>query len=147
AAASTSPGRLRQFTDWATARGDVVTAIDSARKVPIAVRVDEPASVGIDRLLNVLVASALVKPGRPAIVGDAGSAVTRDLLDEQRGFAGGTISPGLRLMALALRDHTAQLPLVDASSSLPAGPPGKNTDAAMKLGIVYAIAGGIDAVI
>jgi type III pantothenate kinase len=147
AVASTSPHLLKQFTGWAAARGDGVTAIDSASKVPIAVRVDEPGSVGIDRLLNALAASALAKRGRPAIVVDAGSAVTVDLLDEQGGFAGGTIFPGLRLMALALRENTAQLPLVDASSSLPPGPPGKSTDAAMKLGIVYAVAGGIDAVI
>ena len=147
AVVSTSPGRLRQFTEWAAARCDTVTAIDSARKVPLTVRVDEPAAVGIDRLLNVLAASGLVKPGRPAIVVDAGSAVTVDLLDEQGAFAGGTIFPGLRLMALSLRENTAQLPLVDASAALPSGPPGKNTEAAMKLGIVYAIAGGIDAVI
>jgi len=147
AVASTSPQRLKQFTEWAAARGDGVTAIDAAGKVPIAVRVDEPGSVGIDRLLNALAAGAVVKAGGPAIVVDAGSAVTIDLLDEQGGFAGGTISPGLRLMALALREHTARLPLVDASGALPAGPPGKNTDAAMKLGIVYAVAGGIDAVI
>jgi type III pantothenate kinase len=147
AVASTDPARRKQFANWATSRGEKVIAIDSPRQVSIAVRVDEPASVGIDRLLNVLAASVLVKPGQPAIVVDAGSAVTVDLLDEQGGFAGGTISPGLRLMALSLRENTAQLPLVDASESLPAGPPGKNTDAAMKLGIVYAVAGGIDAVI
>jgi type III pantothenate kinase len=147
AVSSTNPARLKQFTAWATARGDEVTTIDSARKVSIDVRVDEPANVGIDRLLNVLAARTMVKPGRPAIVVDAGSAVTVDLLDEQGGFAGGTIFPGLRLMALALRENTAELPLVDASGALPAGPPGKNTDAAMKLGIVYAVAGGIDAVI
>ena len=128
-------------------RGDKVVAIDSPRKVPIGVSVDEPAKVGIDRLLNVLAASALVELGEPAIVVDAGSAVTVDLLHEQGSFAGGAIFPGLRLMALALREHTAQLPLVDATAPIPPGPPGKNTDAAMKLGIIYAVAGGIDAII
>jgi type III pantothenate kinase len=115
--------------------------------VPIRAGVDEPDRVGIDRLLNAVAARDLVRPGQGAIIVDAGSAVTVDLLDEDGTFAGGTILPGLRLMALSLRDYTAQLPLVDATGSLPSGPPGKNTEAAMKLGILYAVAGGIDAVI
>jgi type III pantothenate kinase len=147
AVASTHPARRTQFVDWAAFRGDRVISIDSPRKVPIGVRVDEPASVGIDRLLNALAARALVPPDRPAIVVDAGSAVTVDLLDEQGNFAGGTIFPGLRLMAVALREHTAQLPLVDATAPLPPGPPGMNTDHAMRVGIVHAVAGGIDAII
>jgi type III pantothenate kinase len=147
AVASTNPFRQRQFSDWATSRGEKVIAIDSPRKVPIGVNVDEPDRVGIDRLLNGLAARALVKPGQPAIIVDAGSAVTVDLLNEQGDFAGGTIFPGLRLMAMALRDHTAQLPLVDPSGAIPPGPPGRNTEAAMKLGILYAVVGGVDAVI
>jgi type III pantothenate kinase len=147
AVASTNPARQRQFCEWASSRGETVVAVDSPRKVPIRTTVDEPDRVGIDRLLNALAARDLVKPGQPAIVVDAGSAVTVDLLDEQRDFAGGTIFPGLRLMALSLRDHTARLPLVDATGALPGGPPGHNTEAAMKLGILYAVAGGIDAVI
>jgi pantothenate kinase type III len=50
-------------------------------------------------------------------------------------------------MARVLNEHTAQLPLVDVTGPLPSGPPGRNTDAAMRLGILYAVAGGIDAVI
>jgi type III pantothenate kinase len=78
---------------------------------------------------------------------NAGTAVTVDLLDESGAFAGGAIFPGLRLMALALHEHTAQLPLVATEGPLPDGPPGKNTDAAMRLGILHAVAGGIDALI
>lgn len=147
AVASTDPARRKQFEDWTACRGERVIVIDSPRKVPIGISVDEPTAVGIDRLLNVLAARTLVKPGEPAIVVDAGSAVTVDLLHEQGGFAGGAIFPGLRLMALALQRHTAQLPLVDATGPLPPGPPGTNTDAAMRLGVVYAAAGGIDALI
>jgi pantothenate kinase type III len=50
-------------------------------------------------------------------------------------------------MALALREHTAALPLVDATGAKPPGPPGTNTEAAMKLGLLYAVAGGVDAVV
>src|SRR6476659_8504292 len=71
AVASTNPARLEQFATWATSRGEQILKIDSARKVPIAVHVDEPGRVGIDRLLNALAASALVRPGQAAIIADA----------------------------------------------------------------------------
>lgn len=147
AVASTDPDRLRQFVAWAESRGERVTAIDAPRKVPIGVSVDEPGRVGIDRLLNAVAAREAVRPGEPAIVVDAGSAVTVDLLHEQGSFAGGVIFPGLRLMALALREYTAVLPLVDATTAVPPGPPGTNTQAAIHLGLMYAIAGGVDAVV
>jgi type III pantothenate kinase len=147
AVASTDGNRLRQFVEWAESRSERVIAVDAPRKVPIGVSVDEPARVGIDRLLNVLAAKAIGQEGEPAIVVDAGSAVTVDFLHEQGSFAGGVIFPGLRLMALALREHTAALPLVDATAAMPLGPPGTNTEAAIKLGLLYAVAGGVDAVV
>src|SRR5262245_62075062 len=147
AVASTNPDRLRQFVAWAESPGDQAVAIDAPRKVPLGVSGDAPSRVGIDRLLNILAARSIGRDGEPAIVVDAGSAVTVDLLHEQGSFAGGVIFPGLRLMALALREHTAALPLVDATGAIPPGPPGKNTEAAMKLGLLYAVAGGVDAVV
>jgi type III pantothenate kinase len=147
AVASSDPGRRDQFANWATGRGDRVVTIKSRRDIPIQVKVDEPDRVGIDRILNVFAAAGRVKPGQPAIVVDAGSAVTVNLLDESGAFAGGAIFPGLRLMALALHEHTAQLPLVATDGPLPDGPPAKNTEAAMRLGILHAAAGGIDALI
>jgi type III pantothenate kinase len=147
AVASTNPVRRDQFVGWALARGDEVTVIASVRNVPIRVEVDEPDRVGIDRVLNAVAAAARVKSGQPAIIANAGSAVTVDLLDELGAFVGGAIFPGLRLMALALNEHTAQLPLVAIEGPLPDGPPGKNTEAAMRLGILHAVAGGIDALI
>jgi type III pantothenate kinase len=147
AVASTDPNRLRQFVAWAESRGEKVIAVDSPRKVPIGMSVDQPVRVGIDRLLNVLAAKAIVREGEPAVVVDAGSAVTVDLLHEQGSFAGGVIFPGLRLMALSLREYTAVLPLVDATAAMPAGPPGMNTEAAIKLGLLYAVAGGVDSVV
>jgi len=147
AVASTHPTRRTEFIHWAESRGDRVVVLDSTSKMPIVADVDEPGRVGIDRLLNALAAKSHLKPGQPAIMVDAGSAVTVDLLDENGHFAGGTIFPGFRLMALSLREHTAQLPLVDVSAEFPSGPPGKNTVAAMHLGILHAVSGGIDAII
>ena len=147
AIATTHPARAEQFADWAASRGETVAFIDSPEAIPIAIAVDFPDRVGVDRLLNALAARAHVRPGQPAIVVSAGTAVTVDLLDNDGAFAGGTIFPGLRLMALALHEHTAKLPLVEAIDPLPDGPPGKNTEAAIRLGIIHAVAGGIDAIV
>src|SRR5439155_15587016 len=58
------------------------------------------------------------------------------------GSQGGAIFPGFRLMAPALRVHTAKLPLVRLGKDLPK-PPGRDTTAAMQTGIAWAIAGGV----
>src|SRR5262249_30227699 len=147
AVAGSNSDRLQQFVAWAEFRGDRVIAIDSPRKVPIGKIVDEPDRVGVDRLLDALAAKAIGKPGQPAIIVDAGSAVTVNFLDAEGSFAGGVIFPGLRLMAHALKERTTALPLIDPSGAMPAGPPGKNTDAAIKLGLLYSVAGGIDATV
>jgi type III pantothenate kinase len=69
------------------------------------------------------------------------------LLDDSGCFVGGTIFPGLRLMALAMHEHTAKLPLVEATSNDRETVPGKNTESAMRLGILHAVAGGIDSIV
>jgi len=147
AVSSTNPTRFKQFTDWIASRGERLIAIDTPRKVPIGIRVDEPDRVGIDRLLNALAAKTIGKQGEPAIIVDAGSAVTVDFLRADGNFAGGVIFPGLRLMGLALHEFTAALPLIDTSGFIPPGPPGTNTETAIKLGLLYAVAGGVDAVV
>lgn len=147
AVAATHPGRRDEFIAWATQRGDTVLVIDSPAKVPIVAKVDFPERVGIDRLLNALAARLHTRDTQSAIVVDAGSAVTVDLVDAEGAFAGGTIFPGLRLMALTLHEHTAKLPLIDTTGPVPEGPPGKNTEAAMRWGIMHAVAGGIDSII
>src|SRR5262249_35697916 len=113
AVAGSNGDRLRQFVAWVVSRGDRVIAIDSPGKVPIGKGVDEPERVGVDRLLDALAAKAIGRPGQPAIIVDAGSAVTVNFLDPEGKFAGGVIFPGLRLMAHALQERTAALPLVD----------------------------------
>ncbi|MEK7734665.1 MAG: type III pantothenate kinase, partial [Pseudomonadota bacterium] len=48
---------------------------------------------------------------------DAGSAVTVDYVDQDGAFCGGAILPGLRLMAKALHDYTALLPLIEVEDA------------------------------
>ena len=107
------PSHRDQLAAWLRTRGANVCVIVDHRQVPIRMDLTAPDKVGIDRLLNALAAIARVPPNTTAIVIDAGSAVTVDLVDATGTFGGGSIFPGLRLMAQALHSFTAQLPLVE----------------------------------
>src|SRR5687767_3027920 len=139
---SVQPQTLGRFLEWLLKGDHTAILLDSYRKVPIAVEVEAPARVGLDRLFNAVAARAQVPQGHAALIVDAGSAVTVDLVDEDGTFRGGAILPGLRLMARALNDYTAQLPLVEVSQVV--HPPGASTEAAIQCGTAHAVLGGID---
>jgi type III pantothenate kinase len=138
------PRRRDHLADWLRQRGDTVLVVDDWRQLPLQVPLDHPERVGIDRLLDAVAARSRVQRHVPVILIDAGSAVTVDLLDTTGAFRGGAIFPGLRLMAHALHDHTALLPLVEVKKANPFLP-GTSTEGAMRAGIFWAVAGGIKA--
>ena len=82
------------------------------------------------------------RPDTPAVIVDAGSAVTVDYVDERGVFRGGAILPGLRLMAQALHDYTALLPVVTIDGE--AAMPGATTTEAIKAGVFAAVLGGVE---
>ncbi|MEX2307566.1 MAG: type III pantothenate kinase [Pirellulales bacterium] len=114
------------------------------RDLPLAIRVDEPARVGIDRLLAALAANRLRGTGRAAIVVDLGSAITVDLLTAEGAFAGGAILPGIAMSARALAEQTDALP--DVGLDRLENPPvalGKSTTAAIEAGLYWGAVGAI----
>jgi type III pantothenate kinase len=141
--ASVQPQRCERLLRWLEARGDRVEQLQYARQLPLVVGLEKPDHAGIDRLLNAVAARQVLRVGQPAILADAGSAVTVDWLDEQHRFQGGAIFPGVRLMAEALHRHTALLPLVTLGVPVPELP-GPATVPAMQAGIFWAVVGGID---
>jgi type III pantothenate kinase len=139
------PARRDSLAQWLLERGHQVRVLDSWKDLPLRVSVEQPKRVGMDRLFNAVAALHRTPAGESAVIVDAGSAVTVDWLDERRTFRGGAIFPGFRLMAQALRDYTALLPLVEVNQTAPPLP-GTSTVAAMEAGIFWAVAGGIKAV-
>ncbi len=137
AVASVNPAVSDQFREWAI--GDDVLFLDHSG-VPLSYAVDHPEQVGIDRLLNAFAAHCLAHP-HSAVVVSVGTAATVDLIDEKGVFHGGVIFPGPRLMAYALHEHTAKLPLVDADTLPTVVAPGANTEDAILAGIRAAIVG------
>jgi type III pantothenate kinase len=135
------PDRRDVLLAWLRGAAAEVLVLDSYRQLPLLVRVDEPEKVGIDRLLNAVAANTRRPQGGAVVIVDAGSAVTVDLVDPTGVFRGGAIFPGMRLMARALHEHTALLPMVDVDGANP--PPGTTTAEAIRVGIFYAVLGGI----
>jgi type III pantothenate kinase len=140
------PGRCQQLIDWLRQRGQLVQMLDEPEELPLRVLVARPDHVGMDRLLDAVAANSRRSAGTPAAIIDAGSAVTVDLLDASGAFVGGAIVPGLRLMAKALHDYTALLPVVEPPSQAPPLP-GTATIPAIEAGIFWAVAGGVAALL
>ncbi len=143
AAASVNPPVLGTFAELArevTGRPPLVAGRDFP--IPIQTDVDAPEKVGVDRLLAALAAHR--RCGKACIVIDAGTAVTVDAVSVEGVFLGGAIFPGPGLMARSLAEGTAQLPLVGPDRlSMPPRVIGRNTEEAIRAGVMRALAGGI----
>ena len=112
--------------------------------LPLSTNVEQPDRVGMDRLVAALAANRLRHPSRPAIIVDAGTAITVDLVDMAGVFQGGAILPGFRLVARALAAGTDQLPEADSLFAREAPRPiGKSTIEAIRSGLFW---GGVGAI-
>ncbi len=141
--AGVHPDSCSRLETWLRGLGERVRVLRRAADLPLTVDVVAPDRVGIDRLLDAVAAKRRLSAGEPAVLVDAGSAVTVDWIDERHVFRGGTIFPGLRLMAQVLHDHTALLPLVSVPDP-PPDVPAPDTIPAIQAGILHAVAGGIE---
>ncbi len=144
AVAGVHPERVTAVAGWVTARGGQLLVIDRHDQIPLPVAVDEPARVGIDRLLGAYAATRRAPPGEPVVSVDVGTAVTLNYVDAAGTFRGGAILPGPQLMARALHQHTAKLPPVVPGFVLRDDFIGRNTDAAIRIGIQSAVFGAVD---
>ena len=90
--------------------GEVLT-VTSSMHLPFMLHYDLPDSFGADRIALCALSRRLY-PGEAVIALDIGTAITVDVLASGQDYLGGLIMPGLDLMAKALHEHTARLPLV-----------------------------------
>jgi type III pantothenate kinase len=104
----------------------------TAAVMPMPIRIDRPAEVGADRLINALAVSRLY--GTPAIAVDFGTATKFDCVARDGSYVGGAIAPGIEMGIEGLAARTARLPLVQAVT--PTKAIGTDTLSAMQSGIV-----------
>src|SRR5262249_23605759 len=99
---------------------------------------EQPERLGSDRWAALIGARAL-HPGA-AVVVNAGTATTADMLSADGTFLGGIVFPGVEMMKRALAQGTAGLPL--AHGRLVSEP--RSTDDAIETGCLLAQAGAIE---
>ena len=118
-------------------------SIDARAKLPIRLEVDEPLTVGADRIANTLAASRLWR--RDAIVVDLGTATTYDCITADGAFIGGIIQPGIRTSAETLFRRTSQLAATELVP--PKRVIGTRTDECIRSGVLYGAADSIDGLV
>jgi type III pantothenate kinase len=120
-----------------------VIVIDGRSKLPITLDVEEPLTVGADRIVNTLAASRLFK--KDAIVVDLGTATTYDCITADGVFLGGVISPGVETMAESLVSRTSKLPATELL--VPKRVIGRRTEECIRSGIMFGAADAIDGIV
>ncbi len=103
--------------------------------LPLGIRInyDRPASLGADRLCNIVAAREYY--GGPAIVVDLGSAITYDVISKRGDYLGGVIAPGFGTSAKSLYYLTAQLPMPPLM--FPRRVIGQNTISCLQSGVMF----------
>lgn len=117
--------------------------VDAQSKLPITLEVDEPLTVGADRLINTLAASRLFQ--RDAIVVDLGTATTFDCITSGGVFLGGVIAPGILTSAETLTRRTSKLPATELV--VPSRVIGKRTEECIRAGVLFGGADAIDGIV
>lgn len=107
------------------------------------IRVDQPAEVGADRLLNSLAAHQ--RFGGPLVVVDFGTATNFDVVAADGGYLGGAIAPGVNLSIEALHAAAARLPRIGIGRPGPVI--GKATVPAMQSGIFWGYVGLVEGLV
>lgn len=114
--------------------------VDAKAGLPIKLDVDEPMTVGADRIINTLAASRLY--GRDCIVVDLGTATTFDCITAEGVFIGGVIAPGVQTSAETLTRKTSKLPSTELI--VPQRAIGRRTEDCIRSGVIFGAADAID---
>jgi type III pantothenate kinase len=117
--------------------------IDARSPLPIRLDVEEPLTVGADRIVNTLAASRIYR--RDTIVVDLGTATTYDCITAAGVFLGGVIAPGVRTSAETLFRRTSKLPATEIVP--PARVIGRRTEECIRSGVVFGNAEAIDGIV
>ena len=121
--------------------------VDGRSKLPMILDVDEPMTVGADRIVNTLAAAQLFK--QDTIVVDFGTATTFDciIVDNERAgrFIGGVIMPGLRTASDELVRRTAKLPATELLP--PTHAIGRRTEDCIRVGVLWGTADAVDGLV
>jgi type III pantothenate kinase len=121
--------------------------VDGSSKLPLVLDVDEPLTVGADRIVNTL--AAVERFQKDTIVVDFGTATTFDCITvEAKGrgrFIGGVIMPGMRTASDDLVRKTAKLPATELVP--PTRAIGRRTEDCIRAGVLWGTADAVDGLV
>lgn len=123
--------------------GTPALVVDARSPLGITLAVDEPLTVGADRIINTLAASRMYRSD--CIVVDLGTATTYDCITKDGVFLGGVIQPGVRTSAETLFRRTSKLPATELVA--PAHVIGKRTEECIRAGVVYGAADSVTGIV
>ncbi len=123
--------------------GRPAVIVDAQSTLPITLDVDEPLTVGADRIINTLAASRIHRSD--CIVVDLGTATTYDCIKADGTFIGGVISPGVQASAESLFRKTAKLTATELVA--PQRVIGRRTDECIRSGVVLGAADAINGIV
>lgn len=123
--------------------GSLPVVVDSRSKLGITLAVDEPMTVGADRIINTLAASRIY--GVDCIVVDLGTATTYDCITADGVFLGGVIQPGVRTSAETLFRRTSKLPATELVA--PTKVIGTRTEECIRAGVVFGAVDSVDGIV
>ncbi len=120
-----------------------VVVVTAQSPLPITLDVDEPLTVGADRIVNTLAAKEMY--GRDTIAVDLGTATTFDCITADGVFRGGVISQGIQAGLDWLGKKTAKRPNVEL------GPPewviGRRTEECIRSGVFFSAVDAVDGIV
>lgn len=123
--------------------GKKFLVVGSGIKTGLDIRIDNPAQLGADRVVDAVAALSSYQP--PLVIFDMGTATTMSVVGKTGAYLGGMIMPGLRTSVDALSARAAQLPYIHLEA-----PPkviGTNTVDCMQAGAIYGSAAMLDGLI
>lgn len=107
------------------------------------IKMDNPASVGSDQIVDAV--AAIEEYPLPLIIIDMGTATTMSVVDTKKNYIGGVIMPGINVSLNALTARAAQL--YDISLEAPKRTIGKNTVDCLRSGVIRGNAACLDGMI
>jgi len=125
------------------ATGTTPQIIGPETPLPVKLDVEEPQTVGADRVVNTVAAMHLFRVD--VIVVDFGTATTLDCITRDGIFLGGIIAPGLRTSGENLARRAAKLMPVELGP--PARAIGRRTEDCIRAGLVYGAADAVDGLV
>lgn len=112
-------------------------------RTEMAIKYDDPRTIGADRIVNAVAASHLYP--LPQIIVDFGTAVTFCAVTRNREYRGGAIFPGIRTSYAALTRGAALLSMIEFQN--PGRYIGRNTEESLQAGAIHGYASVVEGMV